>query len=470
LALAGGLVVSRAADGARGERPWLDLTAAAAPQPGADVQQLRASLDDALVFAVAARGVDPAPGQRARSASARRRLTTAVERDKQYFVIRAKLSETGSGAVVWSKRFERAAGRTSGFAETTAAHVSDVAACAQRNAQRHRRELSTSLLALLLSACSAAQYEDVPAMLETTERLVRAAPNLADAHALHAAALMGATNVVDGDARGGALAIARAEAREALRLDPDNPEAHAVLGAGRGQSWMARDRHITRAMAVEPHDSRVDTVDIFFLQATGRSREAASVAARSAAEDPFNGGALERLAWLQAVQGRVPDAWATVRRLELVDPPLAEDLRLRIAFWHGPPAEAVPMLRSPSDGADAEVAKCMRDYLAARAAAGLPQSCRGVQSDIPVRLLGRSGQLDAAYAVADIPPRELNAGTLYLFYPEMAAFRRDPRFMPLADRLGLVDYWLQSGHWPDFCAEPGLPYDCRAVARRLHGG
>jgi hypothetical protein len=39
--------------------------------------------------------------------------------------------------------------------------------------------------------------------------------------------------------------------------------------------------------------------------------------------------------------------------------------------------------------------------------------------------------------------------------------------MRLAARLGLVDYWRSSGHWPDFCADPGLPYDCKAEAARL---
>jgi len=39
--------------------------------------------------------------------------------------------------------------------------------------------------------------------------------------------------------------------------------------------------------------------------------------------------------------------------------------------------------------------------------------------------------------------------------------------MPLARRLGLLQYWHSSGHWPDFCADPQLPYDCRAEAHRL---
>jgi hypothetical protein len=54
-----------------------------------------------------------------------------------------------------------------------------------------------------------------------------------------------------------------------------------------------------------------------------------------------------------------------------------------------------------------------------------------------------------------------------LFTPKATALRRDPRFMSLANRLGLVDYWRTSGHWPDFCSEPSLPYNCKAEAARL---
>ena len=56
-----------------------------------------------------------------------------------------------------------------------------------------------------------------------------------------------------------------------------------------------------------------------------------------------------------------------------------------------------------------------------------------------------------------------------LFAPAAAPMRRDPRFLPLMKKLGLLDYWRSSGHWPDFCAEPGLPYDCKAEAARLAG-
>ena len=53
------------------------------------------------------------------------------------------------------------------------------------------------------------------------------------------------------------------------------------------------------------------------------------------------------------------------------------------------------------------------------------------------------------------------------FRPTMKAFRNDPRFMLLAKRSGLLAYWQESGHWPDYCFEPGLPYDCKKEAAKL---
>ena len=47
------------------------------------------------------------------------------------------------------------------------------------------------------------------------------------------------------------------------------------------------------------------------------------------------------------------------------------------------------------------------------------------------------------------PPKVLS--TTRLFAPKMAAFRNDPRFWQVALRTGLVNYWLATQQWPDFC-------------------
>jgi TolB-like protein/class 3 adenylate cyclase len=54
--------------------------------------------------------------------------------------------------------------------------------------------------------------------------------------------------------------------------------------------------------------------------------------------------------------------------------------------------------------------------------------------------------------------------TSLLFQAGMPELRNDPRFVRLCARLGLVEYWLASGKWPD-CADE-VPYDFRAECDR----
>ena len=84
-------------------------------------------------------------------------------------------------------------------------------------------------------------------------------------------------------------------------------------------------------------------------------------------------------------------------------------------------------------------------------------------------LLAMLGDLDGAFAQAQLyKPLAPNAPP-FLFLPTTAAMRSDPRFMPLARNLGLIDYWRSTGQWPDFCNEPDLPYDCHVEAAKVAG-
>jgi DNA-binding winged helix-turn-helix (wHTH) protein/TolB-like protein len=53
-----------------------------------------------------------------------------------------------------------------------------------------------------------------------------------------------------------------------------------------------------------------------------------------------------------------------------------------------------------------------------------------------------------------------------LFEPGIDRLRRDPRFMTIVARAGLVSYWRKTGVWPDFCADATLPYDCKVEAEK----
>ena len=58
-----------------------------------------------------------------------------------------------------------------------------------------------------------------------------------------------------------------------------------------------------------------------------------------------------------------------------------------------------------------------------------------------------------------------DVGVSCLFAVDQKDLRADPRFLRLCAKLGLCDYWVSSGEWPD-CAEE-VDYDFRTLARDL---
>ena len=68
------------------------------------------------------------------------------------------------------------------------------------------------------------------------------------------------------------------------------------------------------------------------------------------------------------------------------------------------------------------------------------------------------------------PERRSPNGTVddgVIFAAHYIQLMRDIRFVRLCAKLGLCDYWVNTGNWPD-CAEAVAPnYDFKAEARRL---
>lgn len=52
-----------------------------------------------------------------------------------------------------------------------------------------------------------------------------------------------------------------------------------------------------------------------------------------------------------------------------------------------------------------------------------------------------------------------------IFVAANRAMVKDPRFVRLCARLGLVHYWVHTERWPDCADDPALPYDFRAACR-----
>ena len=47
-----------------------------------------------------------------------------------------------------------------------------------------------------------------------------------------------------------------------------------------------------------------------------------------------------------------------------------------------------------------------------------------------------------------------------LFAPVTRNLRQDPGFVGLAGRMGLIEYWRETGKRPDFCTDPAMRSEC----------
>lgn len=85
------------------------------------------------------------------------------------------------------------------------------------------------------------------------------------------------------------------------------------------------------------------------------------------------------------------------------------------------------------------------------------------------------GLVDDAFRAADstsLSPRGPEGDILgpdgyrtgLLFHAGMPELRNDPRFVPLCARFGLVEFWLDTGKWPD-CVDH-VPYDFKGECEK----
>ncbi len=151
--------------------------------------------------------------------------------------------------------------------------------------------------------------------------------------------------------------------------------------------------------------------------------------------------------------------WAAVDRLLA----LAEERQLR-EF-----ADGLPFIRAKRDPTPEHIAE-WRSALAAHVS-----KTGGVDVSRLV-YAAHLGLVDDAYAAAE-SARLGPAGTRddimgpdgyrtsLLFQAGMPELRNDPRFARLCARLGLVEFWLATGRWPD-CADE-VPYDFRAECAKV---
>jgi len=227
----------------------------------------------------------------------------------------------------------------------------------------------------------------------------------------------------------------------------------------------------------------------WFLRNLGHIRESLVEDERTYRSDPLNPMCANLVALARMAAGRVEEAIPLfediMSRIPDMSFPFANLLRARalLGDWQGVDRllalEATRPLREFKEGLDfirikrdptpANLEGWRRAFEARVHATGCVDVSRLVYT-------AHLGLVDAAYAAAldaRLGPRGADDDimgpdayrTALLFQAGMPELRNDPRFPRLCARLGLVQYWITSGKWPD-CAD-AVPYDFRAECARV---
>jgi TolB-like protein len=348
------------------------------------------------------------------------------------------------------------------------------------------------IVALYIRFCDlnsdAASDANALVQLENTLReLTAKAPEFSYGHSNLALFLISKSQI-DPDHAPALLAEAGREADRTIALDPKNADgyvARARLVTPPG--WAAREKDLALAVGQRDAGPVANAFYTLMLQEVGRLNDAAIYSQRAASEvtsgDPDY---VILIASSLAFQGKDDAADSALTKALQIAPnnPVIQTFRFHMYEWLGRWDEALAILnddesRPPQLEQEDDLA-ATRSFIAAMLSgdAGSRIAARNAEFAsvghdrahlmAAMSHLSALGMVDDAYRLADqVPPSPQTDDLSVLFTPLNAAMRRDPRFIALAGKLGLVAYWKASGAWPDFCAASDLGYDCRAQAQKV---
>lgn len=285
-----------------------------------------------------------------------------------------------------------------------------------------------------------------------------------------------------GPVPGASATSAERAARTALTLDPEEPNALLAMTLLEILDGVSREERYRRILAIDPSNTLTMRFLGMLLHSVGRCRESLAVSERALAIEPLCPDQQARRAGKLWVLGRVSEADRVINRAMELWPShrIVRVIRLMIYAFTGRVAAALamveeeqakPVLLPPSAASVWHSSLIAIGEPTASAVASarmaLVDGAKRTTAAASWAILALSalGELDAAFEVADgflldrgsviVRPRPESRvptidgpgwrNTFGLFVPPTKPMRLDPRFRPLADGLGLSDYWRKRG-------------------------
>lgn len=418
----------------------------------------------------------------ARGAGALFALEGSIEREQDTVRITIGVARTSDHAVLWSDTIEGTAAAAPALRQVAAGRGVSALACAVRAGAT----APADAYPLLLGACAHAENRDARGRnVEALSQAVAQAPDLGVARAMLAAETAALLETASEPQRQELRAEIHANAERALRQDRSLGEAYLALERIEPRRrWDARERTLQQGLDHNERNGALSSEYSELLFEVGRFDDALAYARNASTLEPLSLSKRAIVGSILLQNGDIESARDIVDELSEVWPNDANLwlLRLRVAFWGETYDDALALINAPASQIRSTRARqCWRHAVDAMRSAPntLPRTAALRQivdcsntGDLPTAqaLMQYSalGELDEAFALARQRfEDERRGGEEVLFSAATAPMRHDPRFMPLMRDLGLLGYWRLSGHWPDFCRDPSLPYRCQAEAQRL---
>lgn len=309
--------------------------------------------------------------------------------------------------------------------------------------------------------------ESIELSIELYQAALARDPGFARAQSALAAAYVLLPEYIPGDERT-LEELAAEAARQALVLDANLAEAHAVLAlinAGH-TNWTDAEAGFFFATALDPNEPTPHHWYSVLLRQVGRLEEALSEARRAYELDPTSPILNLNLASVYYLLGDDAQAIKFIDQAEelgLHQPSLG--LRVGSLLRQGRDAEVIALLNSDSEQHDRSTdwAPALVRAYHSRGESPSPvelpveEDQSSVDEQLMVHLV--TGQVDAAYAMAYKAIAQDKRIEQWFWLPEAASFRQDPRFTALLEQNGLVDYWMQYG-WPKLCQRSADGFVC----------
>lgn len=430
-------------------------------------------------------------GKRSGSRNADYRVEAAVSQNGSNLRADVSLLSPKDSQILWTTSVDGPADRFVDLHQRAVAQLGDVLACAV-DATTHSRKLSVDVMSLYLNGCGrmsdlnadAPDPETLSILRQVTERAPDFAPGWANLALIEVQSFPG-TASPDRAALADAVTSHLARAKQ---LGPDLPATIATIAIFHPED-ATKPAHalavLDKGLEKHPDSALLHDLRSSYLRNVGRLNEGVSEAERALALNPLSPAIRDSYLSALAYSGRIDAAYVALREADAIWPgsTVLAQARYRLDLRYGDPKAALRSLRQRGAGdlRPVPMDTAWEAFLQARispspvnvekALDAFRARYRRSPGDVPgyLQALGHFGRVDEAFEIVknEVALDSITAGTETLFRPHMRAIRADPRFIALAAKLGLVQYWEKTDVWPDFCRESQLPYDCKKEAAKL---